>query len=210
MFFVDVIWKCRHFYFSPERWRTESDATARDHNPDNRSSPEDLMTHPRPKVYFAGPLFTQGERLWNEQMAAALASAGYEILLPQKQAETIVGSSGLTADVVTALFEKAVESINAADVIVAILDGPDADSGTCFECGYAFAREKPILGVRTDLRLGGDDPERGVNLMLSKSCNRLLRIGLESLHQKPDFVANKIIAGVQELLATRATTRPGA
>jgi len=36
-------------------------------------------------------------------------------------------------------------------VLVAIMDGPDPDSGTARECGYAFGK-KPIVLVRTDLR----------------------------------------------------------
>ena len=52
-------------------------------------------------------------------------------------------------------------------VVLAWLDGPDADSGTCFEAGYAFAKGIPVIGIRTDFR---DNQERGVNIMLSRAC----------------------------------------
>ena len=36
--------------------------------------------------------------------------------------------------------------------MVAIMDGPDPDSGTCWEVGYAFGLKKWIVLVRTDIR----------------------------------------------------------
>ena len=32
------------------------------------------------------------------------------------------------------------------------MDGPDPDSGTCWEVGYAYGVRKPIVLVRTDFR----------------------------------------------------------
>ena len=64
-----------------------------------------------------------------------------------------------------------VEKIRKADAVMAIVDGPDADSGTSWECGYAYALGKPVYLVRTDLRVAGDDPEFGINLMLSRSAS---------------------------------------
>ena len=56
----------------------------------------------------------------------------------------------------------------ACDVVVAVLDGAAVDSGTAFEVGYAYARGKPLIGVRTDFR---PQQERGTNLMLSRPCD---------------------------------------
>jgi nucleoside 2-deoxyribosyltransferase len=65
-----------------------------------------------------------------------------------------------------------VAGVDAADVLVAVLDGPDVDSGTAFEVGYAYARGKPIIGVRTDFRKSQD---QGTNLMLARSCHALVQ-----------------------------------
>ena len=105
------------------------------------------------KVYFAGPLFTAAERSWNAEVAAALRVAGHEVYLPQ---ETEPGKDA------AGVFASDVGGIDWADAVVAIMDGPDPDSGTAWEVGYAF-REKPIVLVRTDLRtlarpLGGYNP----------------------------------------------------
>jgi len=57
-------------------------------------------------------------------------------------------------------------------MVLVILDGTDADSGSCFEIGYAFAKGIPVVDLRTDFR--GSGKHMGVNLMLSNSCQHLL------------------------------------
>ncbi|HUI97583.1 MAG TPA: nucleoside 2-deoxyribosyltransferase [Xanthobacteraceae bacterium] len=56
--------------------------------------------------------------------------------------------------------------IDACDVVFAVLDGADVDSGTAAEIGYAFARGKPILGYRGDFRLSADNEGSIVNLQV--------------------------------------------
>jgi len=68
--------------------------------------------------------------------------------------------------------EICLEGINSSDVILAVLDGSDSDSGTCFECGYAYSQGKIIIGLRTDVR-GGED--QGLNAMLNHSCHSVIR-----------------------------------
>ena len=57
------------------------------------------------------------------------------------------------------------EAIRGCALLVACLDGPDVDSGTAAEVGYAAALGIRCLGLRTDLRETG---ERGaiVNLQV--------------------------------------------
>jgi nucleoside 2-deoxyribosyltransferase len=56
--------------------------------------------------------------------------------------------------------------IDEADMVVAVLDGTDVDSGTAAEIGYAFAKRKPILGYRGDFRLSADNDGSIVNLQV--------------------------------------------
>jgi nucleoside 2-deoxyribosyltransferase len=93
------------------------------------------------KIYFAGPLFTAPERTWNAEVTAALRAAGHEVFLPQEQEP---GKDG------PGIFVTDVSGIDWADGLVAIMDGPDPESGTSWEVGYAFGRRKPIVLVRTD------------------------------------------------------------
>ena len=52
------------------------------------------------------------------------------------------------------------------DVVFAVLDGIDVDSGTAAEIGYAFAQKRPILGYRSDFRLAADNEGAMVNLQV--------------------------------------------
>lgn len=56
--------------------------------------------------------------------------------------------------------------IDEAEMVMAVLDGADVDSGTAAEIGYAFAKGKPILGYRGDFRLSADNDGSIVNLQV--------------------------------------------
>lgn len=56
--------------------------------------------------------------------------------------------------------------IRDSDVILAILDGLDMDSGTCAEIGYAFGLGKRIFGYRSDFRNAGENVASIVNLQV--------------------------------------------
>jgi nucleoside 2-deoxyribosyltransferase len=51
--------------------------------------------------------------------------------------------------------------------MVAVIEGADADSGTSWEMGYAYARGIPVISIRTDFRMAGHHEH--VNLMLEQS-----------------------------------------
>jgi len=57
-------------------------------------------------------------------------------------------------------------AIDACDLVFAVLDGADVDSGTAAEIGYAFARAKPIIGYRGDFRISADNEGSVVNLQV--------------------------------------------
>jgi nucleoside 2-deoxyribosyltransferase len=57
-------------------------------------------------------------------------------------------------------------AIDNAHGVVAVLDGPDVDSGTAAEIGYAFARGKFIVGYRGDFRQSADNEASIVNLQV--------------------------------------------
>ncbi len=95
------------------------------------------------KLYFAGPLFTAAERDWNNEVVGALRGRGHEIFLPQEN-EPGKDAAGI--------FAADVGGLDWADAVVAVMDGPDPDSGTSWEVGYAFGK-MPIVLVRTDFRV---------------------------------------------------------
>ncbi len=65
------------------------------------------------------------------------------------------------------IFNKNVAAIKKSDMVVAVIDGTDVDSGTAWEIGYAFANGIPVVGLRTDFRTLGI--EGTVNLMIERS-----------------------------------------
>jgi len=124
-------------------------------------------------LYFAAPLFTQGEWLWNRQLADELKKE-MEVLLPQDTARAMLyRRKKFDAHY---LFDANVNNIGRANIVLAVLDQPDPDSGTSWECGYAYSLGIPIVGLRTDIRRAGDDPKLPTNLMLSRSCREVLQV----------------------------------
>lgn len=129
-------------------------------------------------LYLAGPLgFSEpGRRYHHEVLLPAVTAAGYLSLDPWADDQGMAGVLALpTSDprrfdrlaaVNEAIGRRNAEMIRDADVILAILDGPDVDSGTAAEIGYAAALEKPVIGLRTDTRRSGDNDATVVNLQI--------------------------------------------
>lgn len=57
-------------------------------------------------------------------------------------------------------------AIRGCDLVVAVLDGIDVDSGTASEIGFAYALSKQVWGLRTDFRVTGENPGAVVNLQV--------------------------------------------
>ena len=126
------------------------------------------------RIYFAGPLFTQAEWQWNSALATELRKLSVEVVLPQERSIPMLNQEEkFDAGI---LFTDNIAGIEKSDAVLAILDQPDADSGTCWECGYAYHAGIPVIGLRTDLRAGGDDTTRPVNLMLARSCKEFINL----------------------------------
>ena len=122
-------------------------------------------------LYFAGPLFTLAERSFNEALAAEIRRLcpAVHIFFPQ---ECDKGFQGLP-DFAQRVYGRSSRPSTVAMPVVAILDGPDPDSGTCIEIGYARAKGKPVIGVRTDFR---DGKVHGLNIMAAGICTTLIKL----------------------------------
>jgi len=116
------------------------------------------------KLYFAAPLFTAAELAWNAAVAEGVRAAGHEVFLPQEQEKGLDGPG---------IFARDVAGILWADGLVAVMDGPDPDSGTSWEVGYAFALKKPIVLVRTDSRVLAGSAGRYNAMLVESATTRL-------------------------------------
>jgi len=132
------------------------------------------------KIYWAGPLFTAAERQWNVSMTEKLESLGYFVWLPQEKEPREKTAYSIFA------IDK--EGIDWADVVIAVMDGPDPDSGTCWECGYAFGTNKPVINLRTDFRNNGDIDDAKINLMLHASARVNVNVPFQSDYQIIEFL----------------------
>lgn len=148
----------------------------------------------RKSIYLAGALFTLAEREFNSEFASLVRErlTNWEIILPQEQAAEVFADESIAEhDKFSEIYGFCVNMVDECDCVVAILDGPDADSGTCIEIGRARAKEKHIIGVRTDLRAS---EEEGLNLMVVRSCDVLIRRPKASIAELADEVADQIQA----------------
>jgi len=113
------------------------------------------------KIYFAGPLFSEAEKRFNQNLTEKLESLGFEVYLPQRDG---VERNKPPYDMMEpeirrkALFELDRNKILDADIFLFILDGRVPDEGACVELGIAYAqkyiskKEKILIGLHTDIR----------------------------------------------------------
>ncbi len=146
------------------------------------------------RIYLAAPLFTTPERDWNVGLADRLMTAGHEVFLPQAHpAPEATGS---------AIFRKDLAGLTWAEAVVAIMDGPDPDSGTAWECGYAYATGKPVVLFRSDFRGSGDVGDIPYNAMLVGSADVHIELPLATL----DEAAVAILDALASLAPSAAGT----
>jgi len=126
------------------------------------------------KIYLAGPLFSSAEREWNQRLAGLLRQFGHEVFLPQEEEPRELSAR--------AIFETDRQGIDDADVVVAVMDGPDPDAGTAWECGYAYGK-KPIVLIRTDFRRLGRKGLGPYNPMLTESAGMHIELPSASVEE---------------------------
>ena len=134
------------------------------------------------RVYLAAPLFSEAERTYNASLADLLREHLFEVYLPQETGDDT--DTRRQAEQVR-IFSKNKEALDNADIVVAVIDGADADSGTAWEMGYAFARQKPVIAIRTDFRRTGTHEQ--VNMMLEESS-----VVISSPMQLPEAVKSPL------------------
>jgi len=120
-----------------------------------------------PLVYLAGPLFDEGERWFMERLDELVAELGFRTFLPHRD------NPPKTADNVPEIFANDRQGIDEASIVVANLNGVTTDDGTAWEIGYAYAKDKTLVGFHTDWR--SRFPDEVVNLMIECSLDHLVR-----------------------------------
>ena len=95
------------------------------------------------KIYLASPLFTDYERKKVQNVASFLRRVGHEVYVPMEH--TIENAWELpNHEWARKVFEEDIKAIQEADTVYCIYYGLYSDSGTAWECGYAYALGKPV------------------------------------------------------------------
>lgn len=159
--------------------------------------------HAKKRLYLASPLgFSEATRLFKDtRLKPELARLGFDVIDPWvltseevlNRVETLPYGPKRKAEwqrLDEQIAQRNRSEIDRADIMVAVLDGPDVDSGTASEIGYAFAMKKIIFGYRGDFRLDSDNEGATVNLQVEYfitasggSIASDLRGLINSLHQ---------------------------
>jgi nucleoside 2-deoxyribosyltransferase len=137
------------------------------------------------KIYLAGPLFTRPERWFNADLASRLRALGHEVFVPQEHPPS--------APTGAAIFHKDLKGLDWADGVVAIMDGADPDSGTSWECGYAYAKMKPVVLFRSDLRGAGDADDIPYNAMLIGAADAHIELPLATAAEAIDAIHVELV-----------------
>lgn len=121
-----------------------------------------------PKIYLASPLgFSPEFKPYLERIKARLHQLGFEVFDPWEQpfSQAIREASGIADhDERLAAYARLAQKIGAAnekgivssDILLAVLDGTEIDSGCVSELGFAVGIGKQCHGLRTDWRDTGE------------------------------------------------------
>lgn len=125
------------------------------------------------RIYFAAPLFSEGERTYNAKLAKMLENNGFDVFLPQRdgiESNQHPFNEMNIEEVRKAIFDKDRDQILSAEIFLFILDGRVPDEGACVELGIAYGQkfhtkeDKLIIGLLTDMRSAF--PEAKLNAMI--------------------------------------------
>ncbi|HVP93949.1 MAG TPA: nucleoside 2-deoxyribosyltransferase [Methanoregulaceae archaeon] len=124
----------------------------------------DVKEFARYRVYLAAPLFSEAEKAFNIKIRDILKDHFFDVYLPQEVGDDTNCRSKSEHEEIFRMHREALDQV---DLLVAVIDGADADSGTAWEMGYATHRGIPVYAIRTDFRMAGH--HELVNLMLEQS-----------------------------------------
>jgi len=149
-----------------------------------------------PHLYFAAPLFSDSERVFNERLSAEIERIGYSVFLPQRDGGELrsPGSEPLArSERRRRIFAADYRHVIGCDVLLFVLDGRVPDEGAAVELGMAYAHretagcQRKLVGLHTDSRSAFFhsrlNPMIGVPLdLVARSQDRLLAY-LEALYR---------------------------
>lgn len=112
------------------------------------------------QCYFASPLFSDMERLYNDYLVKKIRSSYPELTLYVPQEQGDINDKEQYADS-TMIALADTNALLKSQLMLAILDGPVIDVGVASEIGVAYQAGIPILALFSDSRQqGATHPEK--------------------------------------------------
>jgi len=117
------------------------------------------------KAYLANGLFSIGDRLVNELLAKEIRKElpGIELYVPQEN-DAINDKQAYANSL--AIANADMEKLQDSDVLIAVLDGIEIDSGVAAEIGVFSTYNRPIIALFSDVRQLGRDNQQKVNALI--------------------------------------------
>ena len=157
----------------------------------------------KPRLYIAsGMVFRISPDPAAESVLEMAERIGWEVLDPRKltDMEPLRKAQAMPfgqeqrdawAKVNALIYKNNIAAIRSCDMILAMLNGMEPDSGTSFEVGFADSAGKKIEIYRDDFRDAGDNSGASVNLMLQCAA------------EKSSGKISRTISEIEERLKTR-------
>lgn len=98
------------------------------------------------KVYIAGKIGTENELELLEEVDKLCKSLGFQTFLPHRD----VGIAKSLDDIEKIFRGDIIEGFKGVDLVIAVLEGLHVGAGTAWELGYAYAKNIPSIGLKTD------------------------------------------------------------
>lgn len=95
------------------------------------------------KIYLASPLFTEFERENVKAVASYLRAKGHSVYVPMEHSIENAWDYP-NHEWAQMVFDEDVKAIRECDEVHCIYYGLYSDSGTAWECGFAYALGKPV------------------------------------------------------------------
>ena len=160
-----VLVKYKDFYIVVTRWLSTSQER---YSPAYKKKRTNKTCWNMKNVFVSGPIFSEGEMWFIKQVVSAIEKLGFKAVWAfMEERELIVDKKLAGKEWTEKVYLFITGRIDKCDLVVAILDGVDVDSGTAWEIGYAVGKGKKVIGIKTDERIYAKD--QSVNLMIQES-----------------------------------------
>lgn len=117
------------------------------------------------KAYLANGLFGMADRLFNTIIATSIRKEikGVELYVPQEN--DAINDKSAYADSIT-IAGADMDKLEESDILIAVIDGVEIDSGVAAEIGAFYMTGKPIFALYTDVRQQGRDNDKKIKALI--------------------------------------------